>query len=67
MATDRAQHSERRGSAEVAQQLYTETDESRAAREKFALERRSMPTAFAYGDGKPGKHERRALRRFKGD
>lgn len=58
---------ERRGSAEIARQLYVETDEGRRRREHVAEQLRQMPTAFAYGDGKPGKRDRRALRRLKGE
>ncbi|WP_337172642.1 S4 domain-containing protein [Gemmatimonas aurantiaca] len=58
---------ERRGSAEIARQLYEETEEGRIRRERVAEQLRSMPTAFAYGDGKPGKRDRRALRRLKGE
>lgn len=58
---------ERRGSAEIARQLYEETEEGRIRRERVAEQLRSMPTAFAYGNGKPGKRDRRALRRLKGE
>ena len=59
--------SERRGSAEIARQLYEETAEGRRKREIVTEQLRHMPTAFSYGDGKPGKRDRRALRRLKGD
>jgi ribosome-associated heat shock protein Hsp15 len=59
--------SERRGSAEIARRLYDETEEGRRKREVVQEQLRHMPTAFAYGDSRPGKHERRALRRLKGD
>lgn len=59
--------SERRGSAEIARQLYEETDEGRRKREIVTEQLRNMPTVFSYGDGKPGKRDRRALRRLKGD
>ena len=58
---------ERRGSAEIARGLYQETDEGRRKREIVAERLRSMPTAFSYGDSKPGKRDRRALRRLKGE
>lgn len=58
---------ERRGSAEIARTLYEETDEGRRKREIVTEHLRSMPTAFSYGDGKPGKRDRRALRRLKGE
>jgi ribosome-associated heat shock protein Hsp15 len=58
---------QRRGSASVAQTLYEETAESRARREAVHTQLKSMPTAFAYGESKPGKRDRRDLRRLKGD
>ena len=58
---------QRRGSATIAQQLYEETSESRAKREATHAHLKSMPTAFAFGDGRPGKRDRRELRRLKGD
>ncbi len=58
---------ERRGSAETAHGLYQETAAGRARREQVQEHLRSMPTAFAYGESKPGKHDRRAIRRLKGD
>jgi ribosome-associated heat shock protein Hsp15 len=57
----------RRGSAEVARQLYDETDDGRRKRELVVEQLRSMPTAFSHGDSRPGKRDRRALRRLKGD
>ncbi|BAH39578.1 MAG TPA: RNA-binding S4 domain-containing protein [Gemmatimonas aurantiaca] len=59
--------SARRGSAEIARQLYEETEDGRVRRERVSEHLRSMPTGFAYGDSKPGKRDRRALRRLKGD
>jgi ribosome-associated heat shock protein Hsp15 len=59
--------SERRGSASIAQQLYEETAEGRARREKTQEGLKSMPRIFAFGDSRPGKHDRRAIRRMKGD
>ena len=58
---------ERRGSAEIAQRLYEEMAEGKRKREAAQEQRRQMPTAFAFGDTKPGKRDRRALRRLKGD
>jgi len=58
---------ERRGSAEIARTLYEETAEGRRKREIVTEQLRSMPTAFSYGDGRPGKRDRRALRRLKGE
>lgn len=59
--------SERRGSADVARTLYEETEDGRRKREIVTEQLRSMPHAFSYGDSKPGKRDRRALRRLKGD
>jgi ribosome-associated heat shock protein Hsp15 len=58
---------ERRGSAEIARGLYEETDEGRRKREIVTEQLRAMPVAFSYGDSKPGKRDRRALRRLKGE
>ena len=58
---------ERRGSAEIAQGLYEETADGKRAREASQEQRRQAPLFFAYGDSKPGKRDRRAIRRLKGD
>jgi ribosome-associated heat shock protein Hsp15 len=58
---------ERRGSAEIARGLYEETADGRRKRDLVTEQLKSMPTAFAYGDSRPGKRDRRALRRLKGD
>ena len=58
---------QRRGSAQIAQQLYEESAESRARREAVQTQLKSMPTAFAFGDSRPGKRDRRELRKLKGD
>jgi ribosome-associated heat shock protein Hsp15 len=58
---------ERRGSAQIAQGLYAETEESRRRREAVVEGLRSMPTVFAFGDSRPGKRDRRAIRKLKGD
>lgn len=58
---------ERRGSAQVAQGLYEETVDGKRRREMIQEQLRSMPTAFAYGESRPGKHDRRAIRKLKGD
>lgn len=58
---------QRRGSAQIAQQLYEETAESQARREAVHANLKSMPTAFAFNEGKPGKRDRREMRRLKGD
>lgn len=57
----------RRGSAQIAQTLYEESAESIARRDAVHQQMKSMPTAFAFGDSKPGKRDRRELRRLKGD
>ena len=57
----------RRGSASVAQQLYDESPESRARREATRTQLKAVPTAFAFGDTRPGKRDRRDLRKLKGD
>lgn len=58
---------ERRGSAAIAQQLYEETVDGRTRREAVLEQLRHMPTTFAYGESRPGKSDRRAIRRLKGD
>ena len=57
----------RRGSAQMAQGLYSESEESRKRREAVVEGLRSMPTVFAFGDSRPGKRDRRAIRKLKGD
>lgn len=53
-----------RGPAPVAQKLYRETDESRAAREAQAARRKMAPEpAMTIRGGRPTKAEGRALRR----
>ena len=58
--------SEMRGPAAVAQTLYRETDESKAARQKLAEERRSMPTFDWEFEGRPSKRDRRNINRLRG-
>ncbi len=58
---------QRRGSAQIAQTLYEETADSRAKREAVHTQLKVMPTAFAFGDSRPGKRDRRELRKLKGD
>ena len=54
--------SEARGPAPVAQALYAETEESIAAREKAARDRRESPEpALAIDQGRPTKRDRRQL------
>ena len=57
----------RRGSAQVAQTLYEESVEGKTRRLALQEQLRSMPTAFAHGESRPGKQDRRAIRRLKGD
>jgi ribosome-associated heat shock protein Hsp15 len=59
--------SERRGPAPEAQLLYEETPESIARRAALKVQLDSMPSFFGHGEGKPTKHDRRAIRRLKGD
>ena len=60
--------SEVRGPASVAQALYQETDESRAARARAVEVRRQMaPFEIALsGEGRPTKRDRRDLNRLRG-
>jgi ribosome-associated heat shock protein Hsp15 len=53
----------RRGSATVAQELYEETAESRAARESLAAAHKAAAFGFSHHEGKPSKKERRDLDR----
>ena len=53
----------RRGSATEAGKLYEETPESRAARDAFVVQLRSMPGA--YDAGRPSKKDRRDLARLR--
>src|SRR5829696_1924006 len=56
---------ERRGPASVAQTLYEEAAESKAARERHAEQLRMAPAAFVYEEkGRPTKKDRRQLSRF---
>lgn len=58
---------ERRGSAAVAQQLYEETPESVAARERHAeLRRLTAPPPQFTGGGRPTKRDRRRLEQRRG-
>lgn len=57
-----------RGPAPVAQQLYEETAESIAAREKAAEQRRLAPEpALSLAQGRPTKRERREMGKAWGD
>lgn len=60
------QLSERRGPAPLAARLYEETAESREAREKLAIQLRSLHSAFVPDRGRPTKRDRREIDRLKG-
>jgi ribosome-associated heat shock protein Hsp15 len=56
---------ERRGPASVAEGLYEELPESKAARERQQEQLRMAPAAFVYEErGRPTKKDRRELSRF---
>jgi len=57
--------SERRGPASEAAKLFEETAASRLAREKLAVQLRSITHDFAYDAGRPTKKERRDIDRFR--
>jgi ribosome-associated heat shock protein Hsp15 len=58
--------SERRGPASQAALLYSETAESRAAREKLHWQLKHASPVIERGDARPNKKDRRDLRRLKG-
>jgi ribosome-associated heat shock protein Hsp15 len=60
------QLSERRGPAALAAKLYEETAESREAREKLAIQLKSLHSAFVPDRGRPTKRDRREIDRLKG-
>jgi ribosome-associated heat shock protein Hsp15 len=57
---------ERRGPAREAALLYQEDPAARARRERLAEQHRLASIAFAHGEGKPSKKERREIGRLKG-
>lgn len=57
--------SDKRGPAEVAQQLYSETATSIEKREKVALARKMNALTMPHPDRRPDKKERRDLMKFK--
>jgi ribosome-associated heat shock protein Hsp15 len=58
--------SEMRGPAAVAQTLYKETEDSKAARVKLAEERKAFAQFEALPAGRPSKRDRRVINRFRG-
>jgi len=56
----------RRGPAAEAAKLYAEDPASRSERERLMEAHRLAAHAFAHGEGKPSKKERRALDRLRG-
>ena len=58
--------SEVRGPAAVAQALYQESEESKAARALVAEARKSMPVFEFEHEGRPSKRDRRQLSRLRG-
>ena len=56
---------ERRGPASAARELYDETPESVAARERAAEQHRLAATTFDFDEGRPNKKDRRELRKFR--
>lgn len=60
--------SDKRGSAPIAQQLYAETPESQHLRAQAAEQRRmGTEPALSLRDGRPNKHDRRAVANAWGD
>jgi ribosome-associated heat shock protein Hsp15 len=56
---------ERRGTASAAQELYEETEASRAARERLATQLKMAPAPFNYEEkGRPTKKDRREISRL---
>lgn len=58
--------SEVRGPATVAQALYHETEESKAARARAAEERKARGPLDFWESGRPGKRDRREINRLRG-
>ena len=59
------QLSEQRGPAPVAQMLYRETEESKAARAQAAEERKLAPRFETVREGRPSKRDRRKIDRLR--
>jgi ribosome-associated heat shock protein Hsp15 len=60
------QLTESRGPAAVAQALYRESPESRAARAALAEERKQMLTIGGLTEGRPSKRDRRDINKLRG-
>lgn len=56
----------RRGSAVVAQALYSESEQNRLEREKLAEQRKLERQQYATRERRPDKRQRRRIIRFKG-
>jgi ribosome-associated heat shock protein Hsp15 len=56
-----------RGPAAVAQTMYRESDESRAARQKVAEERKAAHLSEPIPQTRPSKRDRRKIIQFRGD
>jgi ribosome-associated heat shock protein Hsp15 len=60
--------SEKRGPASDAQKLYTESEQSRLAREEMALQRKTERLAApTFAKGRPSKRDRRRIIKFTQD
>lgn len=57
--------SEQRGPASVAEQLYTETEDSRERREMVRAQQRSVAASVPRTSGRPDRRNRRELAEFK--
>ena len=57
---------DKRGSAQIAQLLYIETEASKILRERQAQQRKITALAQPQSDHKPNKQERRKIRSFTG-
>ena len=55
-----------RGPAATAQTMYRETEESQQRRAKEAEERKTLGLDTAASEGRPSKHDRQAMGRFRG-
>ena len=55
-----------RGPASVAQTMYRESDESRAARARVLEDRKFMMEAGGFTDSRPTKQDRRAINKLRG-